>query len=660
MGSAARRAARRDRRPRATRGALAESVTANCPSCGAPVTFAVGTSAVVVCDSCRSVVARTDRGFEDHGKVAGLIDTGSPLRVGVSGRYRGAPYRITGRTQLKHQAGGVWDEWYAAFDDGRWGWLAEAQGRFYVTFKVEAAAPPFASLQVGAPAVWQGFVVAEYGEAALASAEGELPWRPEPGYSYRYADLSGANGGFGTIDYSEEPPVVFHGFEVTLADLGVAHEERTFSRTRLTTLNCSQCGGALELRAPDQAERIWCPYCGAGHDITQGKLQFFRKLKKMRIEPVIPLGATGTIEDTAYVVAGFMQRAVRFDRDYYWTEYLLYNAEKGYRWLVHSDGHWSFVTPLRPGDIDDSEGARAIRYQGRRYRLFQTATARVTHVVGEFYWRVEVGEKADTSDYIAPPYGISKETTRGGAKEIAYSHGVYMKPREIEKAFGVDNVGRPSGIGPMQPNPSANLAKPWLLMLALLFGIAIFLGITLPGRTVHERVYDLNFGEVAEGAPENARVLFSEPFALSGKHNVQVRAEASPLDNSWVHLGVDLVSETTDRVTTFEMPLEYYYGVDQGESWSEGDRDDATFISRPATGAYVLRVEAQWEPGKPPPQVRLRVREGVFRWVYFILELIGISIFPLISLMRRLAFESRRWQDSSFNPFAGGDEEEEE
>jgi len=28
--------------------------------------------------------------------------------------------------------GGVWDEWYLALDDGRWGWLAEAQGRFYL------------------------------------------------------------------------------------------------------------------------------------------------------------------------------------------------------------------------------------------------------------------------------------------------------------------------------------------------------------------------------------------------------------------------------------------------------------------------------------------------------------------------------------------------
>ena len=92
---------------------------ANCPSCGGPIEFAIGSSAVVVCNYCRSVVARTDRGVESHGIVAALIDTGSPIAVGVTGKYGGTGFRITGRTQLRHQAGGVWDEWYAAFDDGR-------------------------------------------------------------------------------------------------------------------------------------------------------------------------------------------------------------------------------------------------------------------------------------------------------------------------------------------------------------------------------------------------------------------------------------------------------------------------------------------------------------------------------------------------------------
>ena len=113
---------------------------ANCPACGGTITFQVSTSLVAVCPYCRSVVGRGDKGLEDLGKVADLVETASPLDIGIKGRFDGVPFALTGRTQFKHPAGGTWDEWYAAFTDGRWGWLAEAQGRFYLTF--ERRAPP--------------------------------------------------------------------------------------------------------------------------------------------------------------------------------------------------------------------------------------------------------------------------------------------------------------------------------------------------------------------------------------------------------------------------------------------------------------------------------------------------------------------------------------
>src|SRR5687768_7879985 len=110
------------------------ALQANCPACGAQVMFRSGSSVVLVCAYCNSVVARTDRGVEDLGKVADGAESGSPLEVGLAGVYLGVAFQLTGRAQVRHAAGGFWDEWYAAFADGRWGWLAEAQGRFHLTF----------------------------------------------------------------------------------------------------------------------------------------------------------------------------------------------------------------------------------------------------------------------------------------------------------------------------------------------------------------------------------------------------------------------------------------------------------------------------------------------------------------------------------------------
>src|SRR5207253_5684729 len=140
---------------------------------------------VAVCPYCRNVVGRSDRGVESLGKVADLVETQSPLDVGVKGRFDGVPFALTGRTQFKHPAGGVWDEWYAAFTDGRWGWLAEAQGRFYLTFEEPADGdrPDYHELTVGRTTRLPGgrsFTVAETGKATVRGAEGEIPYRLTP------------------------------------------------------------------------------------------------------------------------------------------------------------------------------------------------------------------------------------------------------------------------------------------------------------------------------------------------------------------------------------------------------------------------------------------------------------------------------------------------
>jgi hypothetical protein len=625
---------------------------ANCPSCGAPVEFAIGSSAVVICNYCRSVVARTDRGPELHGVVAALIDTGSPLRIGATGSYRGIGFRITGRTQMRHQAGGLWDEWYAAFDDGRWGWLAEAQGRFYITFKVAADVPPLASLQLGERLSGvQNLVVAEIGEAELLSGEGELPWVPEPGGRYAYADLTGADQRFATIDYSEEPPAVFAGAELTLAELGLADLSPRRSRIGAAALNCSKCGGALELRTPDETERIWCPNCGAGHDIAEGKLRYFKTLKRKKVEPVIPLGATGTIDGDAYVVSGFMQRSVTFDQEYFWTEYLLHNTQKGFRWLVHSDDHWSFVTPLRPGEVDDGALAGAVAfnvgYDGKRYRLFQDAAAQVTYVVGEFYWKVAQGELVNTADYVAPPFGISKEVTTSGAKEVSYSHSRYLTPAEVEKAFNVSGLPKPKPVGPTQPYLGGNIGSAWAIMLLLFLIVSLVLGITRPRRLIFDRTFE----PTIEGAADNRRFFFSEPFELSGRHNVAVNVRGD-VSQSWMYVGGDLVNEATGRFESFDLPLEYYSGVEDGESWSEGKRTRTVYLAAPPPGKYVMRIETQWAPGERPVPVRVRVREGVFRWLHFILMLVALSIVPVIGLIRQWSWEAARWSESSHAPWA--------
>ncbi len=639
-------------------------VQASCPACGAPIQFNIGSSVVRVCEYCNSVVARGDRKLEDLGKVADLVETGSPLELGLHGVYRGVPFELTGRAQLGHEAGGVWDEWYAAFQDGRWGWLAEAQGRFYLTFQgtvpQQALIEPFDTLELGEPVralpLGVPLVVAEKGTARQLGAKGEIPYKVTPGEQYDYADLSGPRGEFATLDYSEQPPLVFIGRELRLAELGfppdVVLPEREARRVAATQLNCPNCGGPLELRAPDKSERVTCPNCSSLLDVSRGKLQFLKALDP-RVKPIIPLGSVGEFFGTRFMLIGFMVRSVEFEGvRYYWEEYLLYEPQAGFRWLVRSDDNWNFVEAVPPAAVTQS-GARAVLYDGKRFKLYQDTAARVEHVYGEFYWKVTTGEVVRAADYIAPPLMLSMEAThnkkQSGASpsgEINWSLGTFLKAQEVERAFGITGLPRTSKIAPNQPYPHKKIYKYWALLMLAAIVMAIAVAAANRSQKVFEQTYTL---EPIKNL-DDSQVRFSDPFELKGRKNVVVTAAAS-VDNSWIEIEGDLINQATDESEAFSLPIEYYFGVDDGESWSEGNRSPNVYLSALPAGTYVLGFEARWEKFQQPVAVTIRVEQGVFNGGYIVLLLILLSLFPIVMLIYHWRFEVRRWADSDYSPF---------
>lgn len=661
------------------------SVEASCPACGAPITFRMGSSIVVVCPFCQSVVARGDRKLEDLGKVAALVGTNSPLEVGLRGAYQNIQFELTGRAQLGHDAGGMWDEWYAAFQDGRWGWLAEAQGRFYLTFQQslseQTLIPPFEAIQLGEPIAALPtsvpMTVAEKSVATQLGAQGEIPYKLTPGAEYEYADLSGPHGIFATIDYSESLPLVFVGREVTLAELGLSiavAREGEARRITSTQLNCTQCGGPLELRAPDQSLRVTCPNCGSLLDVSQGRLEFMQALQPPKTPLVIPIGSIGEFEGVKQMVIGFMVRSVEYEGvRYYWEEFLLYNAQIGFRWLVRSDDNWSYVQAVPPGDVFHKSGAfggkgDTVQFQGERYKLYQDAIARVEYVIGEFFWKVEVGETTRSADYIHPPRMLSMEATlmpavaeegtepapkKKGKKarsvqtgEINWSLGTYTKREDVEKAFGITGLPRTSKIAPNQPFLHKKVYKYWGLLLAATF----LLGLVINATGSRAKVYEQTFAFQPVANSEGTQSVFSEPFQLNGRKNIRVTARSN-VDNTWLYVEGDLISDATGDVQTFSLPVEYYHGVDDGESWSEGSQSPSIHLSAMPAGQYMLRLEAQWEKWQQPVTLSVRIEQGVPRVLHWFLAMLFVSIIPVFVALHQFSFERRRWADSDYSPF---------
>ncbi|MEW6128674.1 MAG: DUF4178 domain-containing protein [Acidobacteriota bacterium] len=634
---------------------------ASCPSCGGTVAFKTNSAIVVVCDYCNSVIARGDKNLQNLGKVADLADTGSPLDIGLTGVYQGVPFQLTGRAQLGHEAGGVWDEWYAFFADGRWGWLAEAQGKFYMTFQRPIdprAIPPFEMLQLGHPVPTLPspvpLVVGEKGVATMLGAKGEIPYQLIPGERYYFADLSGARGEFATLDYSEIPALFFVGREVPYEQLGfpvtARAPEREAQRVAAKKLNCPQCGGPLECRAPDITERIACPNCGSLLDVKDWKFEYFKALKPGRVVPIIPMGAAGNLSGAQFTVIGFLQRSVTFDKKYYWEEYLLYNPQVGYRWLVRSDEHWNFVQPVPLGDILDS--GRNVRFGNKNFRIYQDTPATVEYIVGEFYWKVTYGEKVQAADFIAPPLMLSREISvnpsQKGAMtgEVNWSLGTYLNRQDVEKAFGISGLPKPSTIAPNQPFPHKKVYKYWGIFLLLILILLIGFAIAMPSRQVFEQSFALE----PIKSLEDSQVRFTEPFALKGGQNVRVSA-FSDVANTWVDIQGDIINNDTNESQDFSLPVEYYSGVDDGEAWSEGNKNVNTYLSAMPAGNYVLGLDVRWEKFQQPVTITVKVEQNVFNGGFFIMAGFLLSIIPVIVMIRHFSFSSRRWKDSDFSPY---------
>lgn len=656
-------------------------LVANCPACGGPVEFKSGQSIVVICSYCRSAVARTDRELKDLGKVAELVETGSPLDIGLRGKWKDQNFELTGRAQLGHEMGGQWDEWYATFTNGWLGWLAEAQGRFYLTFQYPipegAQVPSFDQLQLGQPITglpWNTpLIVAETGRATALGAKGEIPYLLTPGETYFYADLSGTNRSFGTLDYNESPPLVFLGQEVTLAELGITTTrapERSPTddarRVGAAQVSCPNCGGPLELRAPDKTERVTCPNCNSLLDVNQGQLQFLKSLKPPSFQPLIPLGSTGDVPEGKMTVIGAMQRSVTIEGvTYFWSEYLLYNPQIGFRWLVNSDDHWNYVRAVPPGEV--TESMKFANYQGKNYKIFQDAEARVEYVFGEFYWKVEVGEQVRGVDYVAPPYMLSKEVStiyisdpkdpskqRRATGEINWSLGTYVTVPQIEKAFAVKDLPRPSNIAPNQPYKHKWIYKYWIAFLALLLVVG-FGTLVLSGSTKEVFTQTVNMPPLPNA--DGTQVFFSQPFDLAGRRNIRIVGE-SPVQNTWVYLEGDLINDETGVVQSFPIEISYYQGVEDGESWSEGGQTDSAYTSAMPAGRYVLRLEGQWERWQQPATVQVRIEQNVTHGFNLLLALIVLSIVPIAMGIYHISFERRRWSESMFTETGSDDDDE--
>jgi hypothetical protein len=436
----------------------------------------------------------------------------------------------------------------------------------------------------------------------------------------------------------------------------------------------------VELRGFGHALTVICPQCFTVLDATSPLLKIVQEAQdaQSRRTPLIPLGTRGKWAAATWEVIGFQTRGVEEDGiTYEWEEYLLFNPYKGFRYLTNYQGHWNYVRPVESLPERRAIGSRpAVVFEGLTYKHFSGAQATTSFVLGEFPWRVKVGEEVLADDFVNPPFVLSSETT---SDEVTWSRGEYTPGADLWKAFALPgSAPRPVGVYLNQPSPhTGKVGGTWglfaLMLIALLF-VAIMFGILSRGDTVFDEHYHYTTADRAEPS------FVTKVFEIEGRtSNLELTINTN-LINDWAYFNLALINETTGDAFDFGREVSYYTGSDSDGAWSEGGRSSSATIPHVPAGRYYLRVEPEMDgsetpPGKPSPAAaatkttqrprfiakpshnvyyEIVLKHDVAGYGWFWLAALLLLIPPIFVTIRAAAFETRRWQTSDYPPASGG------
>ncbi|AVP56354.1 DUF4178 domain-containing protein [Pulveribacter suum] len=422
---------------------------APCPGCGAPVEFQSAQSTHAVCPYCHSTVVRSGGVLQRLGTMAEVFDDHSPLQLGASGRLPAAPgaggaqaFTLIGRLQYE-AAQGRWTEWIALLPGGASASLAEDNGAYVFSRPVTPrhTLPEPGHLRLGMTTAINGkaYTVAAHLQAHLVAAEGETPKLPPPGQPFAVVELRAADGEVLSIDYGAALPEVQAGRSVRLEDLQLTGLKDESAREEAARqFGCPRCGAPVHVELA-ASKSCTCPSCHSLIDLAEGVGGELRHaVQREPVQPLIPLGSTGQFEGAPWQVVGFQHRTgVEVGDDdeevFGWDEYLLYNRQRGFIFLVDASDGWSLVRPAS-GAPKHKGGAQSATYLGRQYRLTSTYRAETNYVAGEFYWPVQRGQKTSNDDFAAVDgKGIlSREQAPG---EVTWSHGQRLDSSVVAQAF---------------------------------------------------------------------------------------------------------------------------------------------------------------------------------------------------------------------------------
>lgn len=407
---------------------------------------------------------------------------------------------------------------------------------------------------------------------------------------------------------------------------------------KVKSFSCPACGGRVEVRAAGHTVSAVCEHCSTLIDTANEQFKIIKKDQQRSRLTDIPIGARGILDGIKWEVIGYAEKKDLSSLSR-WEEYLLFNPYFGFRFLVQADDHWSLASIVKR-DVPTLAGVTEFGLDDEKFNIFYRGQSVVEYVKGEFYWRIRKGDQDSYVDYIAPPKMLTVEK---GKQEVTVSLSEYLLPEAVEQAFGVTLPAR-TGVAPNQPPPFANVLSGIWKLAAYALVAAWFVQI----YSGDEMLVSDSRVHIEQG--DTGKALSTAVFTVPKRTNVVVRS-AVPLQNNWIALDLSLVNESSNKAYAATQAIEYYSGVDDGESWSEGSQRGETCFSAVDGGTYRLLVEPSTGAISPAGMdVGVEIKCGVSMWGNFWMIALLILVFPIYAVIYRWYFEYKRWDNSDYAP----------
>ena len=590
---------------------------------------------------------------------------------------------MVGRVRYAYNRG-FWDEWFLLFDDGSQRWISEDEDNLQISRlkKKRLPASRFVKAEPGSHVTIEAerYHVNEKGVAECIGGEGQLPFVVEPGEKTPFLDISHGSKITGSVEFTEAGDVrLYLGKSLDKSEIEINVQGKQYgseavegaskakfvqaSADKPESYNCYACGGTLPAQGAEAS--VECGYCGTANNPAKasgtcpeckisvaipggdaaatvtcpgchtsfegsGAVLSTQEASSRPSGALLKVGQRGVVDDIDYVVTGWIFSHGKEDGWAFTSwEYMLYNPDVGYRWLVCSDDHYSIAKPIPPIDEEAATTLKSgfagdkLSHHGRKYKISGRGSSSIHWVEGQLPYVAKVNDGSEYCDAAKAPYLLSMEKS---ADEVEYFEARYMQRQEVADSFdlALGEIPVPAEKAAHQSYPISPFRKQALLCMlvfAALNSVAI-----MNSNSNGTYVQDFAFSH----ADWKSEVL-SSPFAVTQDDSVVRLMVTTQVDNDWVYVDLGLLDDDRRVLHEFGTTIQQYHGVAGGESWREGGRGHTFHMKISKAGNYrvLLLGQAQTYQGKISLEVSQGCTLNEMNWVLLLFcgFWVGIEVF---------------------------------